>query len=98
MGAQTTSSTTDGQTPTRAGRGRGALLAVLTAALFSLSAGAAAASPVVTPPSPQHLHLEVSAGQDVTGQACGGLDAVTTGLPVAAGALDVACRNVNGWQ
>ncbi len=87
MGAQTTSSTTDGHAPTRAGRGRGVILAALTAALFSLSAGAAAASPVETPPSPQHLDV-----------ACSEVAAVTPSLPTVGAPLDQACQNVNGWQ
>ncbi|MDT0379667.1 hypothetical protein RM572_12910 [Streptomyces sp. DSM 42041] len=95
MGAQTTSSTTDGQRSTRAGRGRGAVLSVLTAALFSLSAGAAAASPVVTPPSPQHLQGEVSVSQSVVDDVCSGLTGV---LPSAGAMPDVVCKNVNGWQ
>jgi hypothetical protein len=87
MGAQTTSSTTDGHLTMRAGRGRGVMIAALTAALFSLSAGAAAASPVETPPSPQHLDV-------VCGQVSGALPA----LPVAGAPTDQVCQNVNGWQ
>ncbi|EST37559.1 hypothetical protein N566_12380 [Streptomycetaceae bacterium MP113-05] len=97
MGAQTTSSTTDGQSSTRAGRGRGTVLVTLTAALLSLSAGAAAASPVVTPPSPQHLQAETSVSQTVQNDVCSGLASV---LPAeSAGVVPGAvCQNVNGWQ
>lgn len=87
MGAQTTSSTTGGHSLKRAGRGRGAILGALTAALFSFSAGAAAASPVETPPSPQHLDA-----------VCEQVDGVAPALPVAGAPTVQVCQNVNGWQ
>lgn len=85
MGAQTTPGTTDEHSPKRAGRGRGAILGALTAALFSLSAGAAAASPVETPPSPQHLDV-----------VCAQADGLVPALPVVD--APAVCKNVNGWQ
>lgn len=93
MGAQTTSSTAAGHAKEGAGRGRGILLGALTAALFSLSAGAAAASPVVTPPSPQHLPQQA-------GHACEHLDALPAPSAVDGGEEPwrTVCRNVNGWQ
>jgi hypothetical protein len=100
MGAQTTSSTTDGQRSKRAGRGRGAVLAVLTTALFSLPAGAAAASPVETPPSPQHLQTEDTVVESVVDDVCSGLTGVLTSdtAIVATPGTGAACTNVNGWQ
>lgn len=100
MGAQTTSSTTDGQRSKRAGRGRGAVLSVLTAALFSLSAGAAAASPVVTPPSPQHLQTEAIVVQSAVEDVCAGVSGVLSSdtALVAMPGTGSACTNVNGWQ
>lgn len=86
MGAQTTSSTTDGHSRTRAGR-RGVIVGGLTAALFCLSAGAAAASPVQTPPSPQHLD---AVWEKVSG--------VVPALPVVGSPVEKVCQNVNGWQ
>lgn len=97
MGAQTTPGTTDGHSPKRAGRGRGVLLGALTAALFSLPAGAAAASPVETPPSPQHLNLEVPVSPDLSGEVCDEVSGESS-LPVTDDVVDGTCQNVNGWQ
>ncbi|MFR9673179.1 hypothetical protein [Streptomyces sp. TR06-5] len=89
MGAHPTSSTTDGHSRQRAGRGRGAMLGALTTALLSLPAGAAAASPVETPPSPQHL-AGISVCQEVA-------DADLLGLTDGS-LVEDTCENVNGWQ
>lgn len=97
MGEQTTSSTTDGRSRIRAGRGRGVILAALTTALFSLSAGAAAASPVETPPSPQHLP-RVSLSESVVETACDVLGTAGSSVPATGVSPESACQNVNGWQ